>query len=591
MPTPRPATSVRSPVAPSIALALGLSLGGCGVGTVAPAGPAGSADVIAIGEVQGPDARSPLEGRTVAVEGVVTGAFSRHLGGWFVQDGGDGDPATSDALFVLDDTADAPRQGTRVRVHGRVVEHGEPGAPTLTALVPERVRTLDRAPLPAPVVLDAPPDDWTVYEGMRVRIDAPMTLTGHHELARRGVLMASFGDRLYTPTEIAAPGPGARTVADDNARRLLRLDDARADTARRVWYLPDDHQAPRSGSPVSDVEGIVDVRWGDVRLQLTAPLRVGVAARPDPPQVPGDVRVAALNLENLFNGDGHGGGFPTARGARTPEEYATQLARHVATLRALDPDIVALMELENDGDGPESALAALVDALATDGTRWRFVAAGDHSGGDAIRVALIYRADRVRAHGAPATLTEAPFGAGSRVPLAQAFVPVSGGPALVVVANHFKSKGCGEARGADADQGDGQACWNAHRTEAARRLDAWLASDPTGAGSGLTALLGDLNAYAMEDPLRLLRAAGWRDAFAEAGIERPYSYVFNGQAGRLDHALLSPALAARLAGAALWHANADEPSSLGYRDDASRHVWRSSDHDPLLLGFHLAPPH
>jgi predicted extracellular nuclease len=98
-------------------------------------------------------------------------------------------------------------------------------------------------------------------------------------------------------------------------------------------------------------------------------------------------------------------------------------------------------------------------------------------------------------------------------------------------------------------------------------------------------LLGDFNAYAMEDPIRTLHDAGWRDAFAVAKVERPYSYVYNGMSGRLDHALLSPGMAARLRGAAEWHTNADEADDLGYRDRNEPGPWRSSDHDPLLLGF------
>ena len=54
----------------------------------------------------------------------------------------------------------------------------------------------------------------------------------------------------------------------------------------------------------------------------------------------------------------------------------------------------------------------------------------------------------------------------------------------------------------------------------------------------------------------------------------------------LAHALLSPALARRVAGAAEWHSNADEPETHGYRAGGTG-PWRSSDHDPLLLGFHL----
>ncbi|PJJ96580.1 endonuclease [Lysobacteraceae bacterium NML91-0213] len=554
--------------------------------------PAANGEAIAIGQVQGTGARSPLEGADVTVEGVVTGAFSSGLGGWFVQDAGDGDARTADGLFVLDgDGVEGLRAGARVRVHGRVVEHGDDGA-TLTALAPERVDILGEAALPPALRLQAPPADWSRHEGMRVRIDVPLTVSGHHDLERRGVLLAGFDGRLYTPTEIAAPGDAARALAADNARRSVLLDDASAERPATVWYLPAQAQAPRSGSRIhAGVEGIVDMRWGAPRLQLTTPLRLDPAPRPQPPRVPGDLRLAALNLENLFNGDGHGGGFPTARGARTHDEFEVQLARHVATIHALDADIVALMELENDDDGADSAVAALVAALNAGGGAWRFVANADIAGGDAIRVGMLYRGDRVRMRGGPAALTDGPFAHGSRPPLAQAFVPAAGGPPLVVVANHFKSKGCGSAGGADGDQGDGQSCWNAARVGAARALHAWLQTDPTGAGSALTAIVGDLNAYAQEDPLRLLQEAGWQDAFAVAGVERPYSYVFNGQAGRLDHALLSPALAARLAGAAHWHANADEPAARGYRHDAARTPWRSSDHDPLLLGFHLSRAH
>ena len=66
-------------------------------------------------------------------------------------------------------------------------------------------------------------------------------------------------------------------------------------------------------------------------------------------------------------------------------------------------------------------------------------------------------------------------------------------------------------------------------------------------------MLGDLNAYGQEDPVRALREAGWRDVFEVAGSKRPYSYVWNGYAGRLDHGFASPALAPFVAAAREWH--------------------------------------
>ena len=75
-----------------LALSLSLALAPHAIARV-PAG-------IAIGQVQGAGERSPLEGQRVTVEGAVTADFRAGLGGVFVQDAGDGDAATSDALFV-----------------------------------------------------------------------------------------------------------------------------------------------------------------------------------------------------------------------------------------------------------------------------------------------------------------------------------------------------------------------------------------------------------------------------------------------------------------------------------------------------------
>ena len=251
-------------------------------------------------------------------------------------------------------------------------------------------------------------------------------------------------------------------------------------------------------------------------------------------------------------------------------------------------DVAALMELENDGYGPDSAIAGLVRALNEGQGRdrqWAFVDAGKGPGDNPIRVGIIYRAARVAPVGRPAVLEREPFGERSRVPLAQAFRMGRTGRPFVVVANHFKSKGCSEASGADADQNDGQGCWTATRVASARLLHQWLQRDPTGSGSADAVLLGDFNAYAMEDPIRQLQADGWRDAFKVAGVSRPYSYVYNGLTGRLDHALLNPGMAARLKGAAEWHINADEADDAGYQGRNEPGPWRSSDHDPLLLGF------
>jgi len=82
---------------PLLALSLSLAL--------APQALARGPAVTAIGQVQGSGPRSPLEGRQVTIEGFVTADLRAGLGGVFLQDAGDGDPATSDALFVQLDPA------------------------------------------------------------------------------------------------------------------------------------------------------------------------------------------------------------------------------------------------------------------------------------------------------------------------------------------------------------------------------------------------------------------------------------------------------------------------------------------------------
>ena len=556
---------------------------------------------LAIGLVQGGGGQSPRVGERVLVDGVVTGNFVTGLGGFFLQDAvgaDDGDPSTADGLFVQypRDAEPRVRRGDRLLVQGVVTELGRPEA-SLTALTEASVEVRGRGQAPV-VALSAPPAsaaEWERYEGMQVEVTVPLTVTGNGELLRYGALHASFGERLFQATELHPPGEAAQRLEADNLRRQLVLDDNRdSENPNRLWFLPappDDAQPLRVGSQVRGVRGVLDQRHGAYRLQLTEALgAIEQAPRPAPPAVPGALRVAALNLENLFNGDGRGGGFPTERGARTLRELERQRGKLVAALLPLQADIVALMEVENDGYGPRSSLQRFVDAVNAalgDAGDYAAIPLPAGPGDDAIRVALVYRRGRVVPVGAPVVLDAPPFGPHSRVPLAQAFEAADGGPRFTVAVNHFKSKGgCQEADAANADRGDGQGCWAATRTQSARLLHEWLDTDPAQSGSEHAIIIGDLNSFAQEDALRLLRDRGWRDAFAVAGVRQPYSYVWSGRAGRLDHALVSAGLAPFVSGAAIWAINADESDAFGYaRGGAGDQPFRASDHDPLVIGL------
>jgi len=574
-----------------LALALGAALLAIGCGD-RPAAVA----VEGIAAVQGAGERSAFEGQRARIEGVVTllmadGAFVQSLTP-------DADPATAEGLFVMPaDGQPALEAGQHIVAEGLVAESGD-GA-TLTTLADALIEVLGAAPLPEPQGLAAPPADWEALEGMRLRIEAPLTVTGNDALLRFGEVDLAFDGRVYTPTELAAPGEAALALREANRRRTLVLDDAStAENPSAIAWLdaPISASAPlRAGSTLAGVQGVLDQRWGGYRLQADATVaEVAQAPRPAAPVVDGAIRIAGMNLLNLFNGDGQGGGFPTERGAKDYDGYTRQLAKHVAVITALDPAIIAAQELENDGFGPESAVQELADALnaAQPGARWTPVASKGRPGSDQITVGILYRADRAEAVGAPALATEGPFEHGSRPVLAQSF-RVGRSPVFTVASVHFKSKGgCEDAQGADRDQNDGQACFNAKRVESAEAMHAWLATDPTASGSDRVVAIGDYNAYAMEDPIRALRERGWVDApMATADGAAPHSFVFDGQAGRLDHAMLSPSMAAMLKGAAKWPVNSDESIGFAYDGALGREAgpWRSSDHDPLLLGFDATP--
>lgn len=558
-----------------------------------------------IAEVRTSGAASPLAGRVVEVEAIVTADFSGPDGlrGFFLQQADNRRqhrPGVSEGLFVYA-PRNAARAGDLLRVSGRIEEKfGQTqlalsGAPAVCA----SGLAVTPATLTLPVSGDA---DLAAREGMLVRLPQTLTVSETHELARYGTLALSFG-RPPAPTQVALPGTAATQAAAANARNRLLLDDGSARQYPAVVPYPPPQLAAshpvRAGDTVGGVLGVLEKRYGQWRLQPVAgsPAPVFHAANPRrgaPPRHPAaTLRVAAFNLQNYFNGDGQGGGFnaPDNRGAQSAEALARQEAKLTAALRGLDADVIGLMELQNNGFGPTSAVRQLAARLGPD---WRVLDPGTPAlGGDAIAVGLLYNARTAEPLGRAATTW---LGARSRQPLAGSFRARAGGTPVTVVVNHLKSKTCTEATGAQADQGDGQGCWNPARVQAAEALARWLGTTPTGvAGAGML-VIGDLNSYAMEDPVRLLAARGYADMTAKFAGRQAYSYVYNGQAGYLDHVLADAAAMPHVVAVQEWHINADEPVAFSYAPPAGAptvpgyyapDAWRSSDHDPLLVDLAL----
>lgn len=555
-----------------------------------------------ISEVQGPGASSPLAGQTVRVEGIVIGDFQAagQLGGFYIQDDTpDADPNTSEGLFAFASASLVDVQvGQRVRVTGRATEFNG-----LTELSPVTVVDVCGSGTIDPVSYDLPRAPGTTFEpleNMLVTFPDVLTATEHFQLGRFGEVTVSSGGRVLQPTDRVAPGAPAASAQDLNDRRRLLIDDGSNVQNPAVIPFVAPGNVLRIGDTTSGITGVLTFGFGLYRLEPTAPIEfTRTNPRPEAPSpVGGNIRVASMNTLNYFTTLGSMN--PNARGADTAEEFARQQAKEVAELRGLDADVIGLMEVENNGPTAVGSLVAALNAAVGGGTYAAIAEpelnAANEFGGtfgtDAIKVAIIYRASAVTPVGHAQSSSDPVF---SRPPLIQTFERAGGGERFTLVANHFKSKNCGAGGAGDQDQGDGQSCFNALRVAQASALTALL--DTLVLPNVL--IVGDLNSYTEEDPIRTLENAGYTGLSKLYVLDEDrYSYVFDGNSGELDHALASPDFMDNITGAIIWHINADEPLILDYNTEFNPpglyvpDAYRTSDHDPLLVGLTLnASPH
>jgi len=602
--------------------------------------PACTGAVVSIGSVQGTTDVSPRAGQTVSIRGTIVGDYegaSPALRGFYIQDGGDGNASTSDGIFVFDNSANLVSLGDVVQVTGPASEFQGQTQLTASAGGVEscgRQGSVTATDVTLPV---AAADTLERYEGMLVRFHQTLSVTEHFQLGRFGQVVVSSGGRLRQPTaDIRATDQPAVQAAQaaNNLNRLI-IDDALQNQNPDPIIFGRGGQplsasnTLRGGDTVTNPIGVMTYTWAGNAASGNAyrlrPINAlgGTAVfdeanpRPDaPPTVVTagtGIKVASANLLNFFNtftGCRFGtiGGPADCRGASDNTEYQRQLPKEVASLRFMGADVIGYMEMENDGYGPDSAVQALVNALnapTADGPgAWAFInpdaATGivDSAGTDAIKAGIIYRTASVHPVAGKTFADQNPLF--ERRPVAQTFEN-NAGARFTVIANHFKSKGSCPASGPDTDQGDGQSCWNPHRTAQANELAQWIqATVVPGAGDPDVAIVGDLNSYAGEDPIAALEAHGYTNLIKAIHGNDAYSYVFDGQWGYLDYVMTSASLTPQVTGAGDAHHNADEPSVLDYLTDfkspgqiVSLYApdrFRTSDHDPVLAAFDLGLP-
>lgn len=585
-------------------------------------GPSNADTLTAIGDIQGAGSTSPLEGRDVTIEGVVTGDFQegdgdtrRNLGGFYVQGAPDGDDDTSDGIFVFDGARPQVdvKPGDRVRVTGSVTEFfGETQiAPAAVAIV--GAGDVEPAPVSLPVGTRSNGDgeliaDLEAYEGMLVRFPQVLTVSQLRNLERFGEVLLSAGGRPFSFTNAHPPDvPGYAAHLESVAARRIHLDDGRRDNNPGVTL------ALRNGDEIRGLTGVVRYSRGAAesgtaayRLMPTLdPEFDNSNPRPPVPAVGGSLRVATFNVNNFFaTPDGNGPvcgptGEDSCRGADSDAELSRQLAKIVTVLGMLDADIVALIELENDAGDSLQMIVEALNASRGRGT-FAFVDTGP-IGSDAIKVGLIYKPAAVRTVGDFALLdnsVDVRFNdARHRPVLAQTFESRRDAGRFTVLALHLKSKGSSCEPDGDPDVGDGQGNCSATRSLAAAAMIDWITSDPTSSGDADYLIIGDFNTHTMGDALSRLERAGYVNVAAAHIGAGGYSFEFDGQFGSLDHALASPTLAPQVSGAADWHINADEAPANDYNLEFGRDParfdpsspYRASDHDPLIIGLEFPP--
>jgi uncharacterized protein len=563
-------------------------------------------------DIQGDGLAAAITG-TVTTQGVVVGDFegSSGLSGFYLQDvNGDGNPATSDGIFVYTGSTNLVSAGQVIRVTGFARERFNQttinGSNSNSSAVPAANIVQCGTASVAPTEISLPVtslNDLEAYEGMLVTFPQDLYISEYFNYDRFGEIVLT-SQRFMTPTAEFEPGPDAVQAAQNFLLNRITLDDGRSAQNPDPAIHPngsvfDLDNLFRGGDILRNVTGVLGYDFNLYRIQPTQGADY-IPANPRPAQpedVGGNLKVASFNVLNYFT-------TLNSRGANTPEEFARQRAKIIAALAAIDADVVGLMEIENNTAAIADLVGGLNDSMGAD--TYAYLDTGV-IGTDEIKVAFIYKPASVSLVGEYAILDSSVdprfIDTKNRPALAQTFIDNTTGGIFTVVVNHLKSKG--SACDGDPDLGDGAGNCNLTRKAAAEALVDWLATDPTASGDDDFLIIGDLNAYDKEDPIDAILAGsddipGTADDYTDLVYafegEYAYSYVFDGRLGYLDHALASAGLMDEVTGVTTWHINADEADLIDYdmtfKQDAQDAIYapdpyRSSDHDPVIIGLNV----
>ncbi|MFI1733758.1 endonuclease/exonuclease/phosphatase family protein [Streptomyces acidicola] len=566
-----------------------------------------SAATVTISAVQGGTRKSTYNAQDVTVTGIVTAIRSTGSSrGYWIQDPvGDGNPATSEAIFAFTgSTTPSTKVGNKVTVKGRVSEYypggTSAGGQSLTELTQPQIQSTVSTgnPLPAPVVLDASSipaayapsgnlenltlapssyalDLYESLEGMRVQVDNARVVGPSNE----------FNELFVTAKPNESPSPRGGTVygsyTSQNTGRIKVMSLTGALPTADVGDVLDGSTA----GPL-DFDG-----FGGYTIHATTLGTLkdnSLSAEKTRAQNAGELAVATYNVENLDPTD--------------PQSKFDRLAGGIVS-NLSSPDIVTLEEVQDNNGATNNGVVAadqtytkLINAItAAGGPTYAYRQInpsnsqdGGEPGGN-IRVGFLYNPARVGFtdrpggtatnavsvvnNGGTAALSYSPgrinptnsAWSGSRKPLVGEFT--FQGKTVFLIANHFTSKGGDQSL--DARVQPPTRSSETQRSQQAAQVNTFVKQLLAVQPSARVVVLGDLNDFEFSGTLSTLTAGiGLTDLPATLPAGERYTYVYQGNSQVLDHILTSSALSSY--DYDIVHTNAE------FAD-------RASDHDPQIV--------
>ena len=573
-------------------------------GCTNPAPPVGPYEIY---EIQGVGDASPFADQNVITEGnIVTAVGPDGFAMQTPDERADADVNTSNGIFVFTGSTPTVAVGDLVNVTGAVTEYFGltefSGNPTVTI-------TSAGLPLPAPIVFDAQtpsPDpanpscaiEFECYEGMYVVVPDG-TVTGPNQYFSSDpvaeVFITAAPARTFREPGLEYPGMAGLPVWDGNPE-VFELDPDRMGL---------DNRSIPAGSSFS-ATGIVGFEFGDYELWPTS-LYVQQTTIPRPVRQRHllETTVGSLNLYRLFDDidDAPGTdamGEPTDDTVVSTEEYQRRLhkfARYIV-YDMKTPDILGVQEVES-----QKVLQDLADAINAIDPWAQYdatVIEGNDIGG--IDVGFLVRRWRVLVFsiqqlGADETYINPEDGSEDllhdRPPLL--LTGWAGLTPIQVMVVHNRSLGGIETERVQLKR-------LAQAESIAQKVQAIQGKH----GRGKLVVVGDFNAYEFSDgyvdavgtirgdfdPAASLLSGedlvqpDLADQVLSLPSSQRYSFVFDGNAQVLDHALTTHSLDSRIRGMQYARGNADAPEDL-INDDTT--YLRSSDHDGLVLYIYTGP--